>query len=93
MALQLKAAIAQMTSRKATSAKGLPVTYYSAFALDCEPNPLLRFPGQIEFQPNEDEIKALSIAEGAVFDMMILQVVNLRNGIPVCQVKLTPAKK
>ncbi len=39
MALQFKAYIANVTSRKALNAKGQPVTYYSAFAVDAEPNP------------------------------------------------------
>ncbi|HBJ83511.1 MAG TPA: hypothetical protein DDZ88_06510 [Verrucomicrobiales bacterium] len=71
-----------------TNAKGQPVTYYSAFALDAEPNPLLRYPGQIEFQPSEEEIKDKGIVEGANFSLFIMGINNLRNGIPVCQVKL-----
>lgn len=86
--MKIQAVIAQVTSRKATSAKGTPVTYYSAFAIDAEPNPLLRYPGQIEFQPNEDEIKERGIIEGACFDLSIMAITNLRNGIPVCQVRL-----
>lgn len=86
--MKINAVIAQVTSRKATNAKGAPVTYYSAFALDAEPNPLLRFPGQIEFQPSEDEIKERGIVEGAQFDLAIMAITNLRNGIPVCQVRL-----
>lgn len=91
MALQFKAYIAQVTSRKAINAKGQPVTYFSAFAVDAEPNPSLRFPGQVEFQPSEDEIKEMHIVEGAQFDLAIMQVTNLRNGIPVVQAKLTTA--
>lgn len=93
MALQFKAYIANVTSRKALNAKGQPVTYYSAFAVDAEPNPALRFPGQVEFQPTEDEIKTMNICEGAMFDFAIMQVTNLRNGVPVVQAKLTTAAK
>jgi hypothetical protein len=75
------------------TAKGNPVTYFSAFAVDMEANPALRFPGQVEFQPTEEEIKTLNICEGAVFDLAILQVTNLRNGVPVVQAKLTVSKK
>jgi hypothetical protein len=93
MALKFKAFIAQVTSRKALNGKGQPVTYYSAFAVDAEPNPSLRFPGQVEFQPSEEEIKTLNICEGAEFDLSIMQVTNLRNGVPVVQAKLVPAAK
>lgn len=93
MALKFKAYIANVTSRKAQNAKGQPVTYYSAFALDMEPNPAMRYPGQVEFQPTEDEIKSLNIAEGAEFDLSIMQVLNLRNGVPVVQAKLAPVQK
>lgn len=93
MALKFQATIAQVTSRKVTNGKGQNVTYYSAFALDNEPNPLLRFPGQVEFQPNEEEIKTLNICEGAQFDLSIMQVLNLRNGVPVVQAKLSPVSK
>ena len=86
--MKIQAVIAQVTSRNAISAKGNPVTYYSAFALDAEPNPMLRFPGQIEFQPSEAEIKEKGIIEGAEFEMSIMGITNLRNGIPVCQVKI-----
>jgi len=86
--MKIQAVIAQVTSRKAINAKGVPVTYYSAFALDAEPNPMLRFPGQIEFQPSEDEIKEKGIAEGEAFDLAIMSIINLRNGVPVCQVKI-----
>jgi hypothetical protein len=93
MALQFKAYIAQVTSRKAVNAKGQAVTYFSAFAVDMEPNPALRYPGQVEFQPTEDEIKTLNICEGAQYDLNILSITNLRNGIPVVQAKLAVAKK
>lgn len=86
--MNISAVIAQVTTRKATRANGTPVTYYSAFALDAEPNPLLRFPGQIQFNPTEEDIKERNICEGAAFKLHIMQILELRNGIPVCQVKL-----
>lgn len=86
--MNISAVIAQVTTRKATRQNGSPVTYYSAFAVDAEPNPLLRFPGQIQFNPTEEEIKERSICEGAAFKLHIMQILELRNGIPVCQVKL-----
>jgi hypothetical protein len=93
MALKFRAYIAQVTSRKATDKVGRPVLYYSAVAMDMEPNPGMRYPGQVEFQTNEDEIKTLNICEGAEFEMNILNIVAVRNGIPVVQAKLSPASK
>ncbi len=88
--MNIEAVISQVTSRKTVNQKGQEVVYYDAFCLDLEPDPLKRYPGQISFKPTLDEIKEKGIVEGAKYTIHILGFQDLRNGVPVCQVKLEP---
>lgn len=85
--MKIEAQITQVTSREYTRGNGTKTTYFDAFALDAEPDPMKRFPGQIQLKPTEEEIKRLNIAEGARFTLHIMQIQEVRNGVPICSVK------
>lgn len=92
--MKIEAVASQVTSRQYVNQKGVTSTYYDAFFLDAEADPMKRFPGQIQTKPTEDEVKRLSICEGAKFTLHIMQVQEVRNGVPVCVVKYeAPATK
>lgn len=92
--MKIEAVASQVVSRPYTNQKGVTSTYYDAFWLDAEPDPMKRFPGQIQTKPNEDEIKRLNIAEGSKFTLHIMQIQEVRSGVPVCVVKYeTTGKK
>lgn len=91
--MKIEAYINTVTPREYVRQNGTKTTYYDAFALDAEPDPTKRFPGQIHLKPTEEEIKRLSIAEGARFTLHIMQILEVRNGVPIMQVKYeAPAK-
>lgn len=85
--MRIEAQAVQVTSRPYTNQKGVTTTYYDAFWLDTEPDPMKRFPGQIQTKPSEDELKRLAICEGSRFTLHIMQVMELRNGVPIMNVK------
>lgn len=74
-----------MTARKYTNQKGVENTYYDAFLMDAESNTMDRFRGQLQIKPT---VGTHSLCEGRKVTAHIMQVLELRNGIPVCQVKL-----
>lgn len=86
--MKLHAVVTQVTARKYAGKDGTERTYFDAFLMDAEPNPLDRFPGQIAFKPTADEVKEFSIVEGAQLEAKIMQVLELRNGVPVCQLRI-----
>ena len=86
--MKIEAVVVQMAARKYTNNKGVENTYYDAFLMDSEPNPLDRFPGQVQIKPTAEDVAAHSLCEGRKVTAHIMQVLELRNGIPVCQVKL-----
>lgn len=93
--MKIEAVASQVVSRPYTNQKGITNTYYDAFFLDAEPDPMKRFPGQIQTKPSEEEIKRLNICEGARFTLHIMQIQEVRSGVPICVVKYEapPVKK
>ncbi|MES2505400.1 MAG: hypothetical protein V4599_01775 [Verrucomicrobiota bacterium] len=91
--MKIEAVASQVTSRQYVNQKGVQSTYYDAFFLDAEADPMKRFPGQIQTKPTEEEIKRLSIAEGSKFTLHIMQIQEVRNGVPICVVKYEAASK
>lgn len=85
--MKIEAVASQVVSRPYTNQKGITSTYFDAYFLDAEPDPMKRFPGQIQTKPTEEEVKRLSIAEGSKFTLHIMQIQEVRNGVPVCVVK------
>ena len=90
--MKIEAVVNQVQSRQYVNQKGVAQTYYDAYFLDAEPDPMKRFPGQIQTKPTEEEIKRLLIAEGAKFTLHIMQIQEVRNGIPICAVKYETAQ-
>lgn len=86
--MKMEAVVVQMTARKYTGRSGVEQTYYDAFLIDAEPNPMVRFPGQVNIKPTREDVEKHSIVEGRKLTAHIMQVLELRNGIPVCQVRL-----
>lgn len=86
--MKIEAVVVQMTARKYTNQKGIENTYYDAFLMDAESNPMDRFPGQVQIKPTAEDVAAHSLCEGRKVTAHIMQVLELRNGIPVCQVRL-----
>jgi len=92
--MKIEAVANLVNGREYTKQNGQKSTYYDAFFLDAEPDPLKRFPGQIQTKPTEEEIKRLNICEGARFTLHIMQIQEVQNGVPVCVVKYeAPATK
>lgn len=91
--MKIEAVASQVTSRQYTNQKGVQSTYFDAFFLDAEADPMKRFPGQIQTKPTEEEVKRLSICEGAKFTLHIMQIQEVRNGVPICVVKYESASK
>ncbi len=87
--MKIEAVVVQMTARKYTNMKGVENTYYDAFLMDAEPNPMNRFPGQVQIKPTADDVKTHDLCEGRTVTAHIMQVLELRNGIPIMQVKLS----
>lgn len=68
--MKIEAVAVQVTSRPYQRQNGTTQTYYDAFFMNAEADPMKRFPGQIQVKPTEEEIKRLSIAEGARFILL-----------------------
>ena len=86
--MKIEAVVVQMTARKYTGRSGVEQTYYDAYLMDAEADPMHRFPGQLNIKPTADDVKNHDICEGRKLTAHIMSVLELRNGIPVCQVRL-----
>ena len=86
--MKIEAVVVQLTTRKYTGRTGVENTYYDAYLMDAEPNPMNRFPGQLLIRPHADDVAKHTITEGRKLTAHIMAVQELRNGVPVCQVRL-----
>ena len=87
----LNAFISQVKSKAAVTKGGQSVVYHDVFLQDASSDMATRFPGEIVIRPDDEQFKALSMAEGVKLTVYIKQILELRNGLPVVRANLKPA--
>lgn len=83
--MKIEGIVSQVTERKSTSKMGLPVVYRDVFLIDGNPDAATRYPGEIVVRPTDDEFNSQNMKEGAKLTLHIRQILEVRNGLPVCR--------
>ena len=77
----------------AVSKIGAPVTYRDVHFSDTNPDPLTRLQGEVVWRPNDGEFLQSPCKRGDLFDLSVVQCLEMRNGNLVARVDLQPVKK
>lgn len=88
--MNMRAIVTQVQERKSTTKAGAPITYRDVFLADTNPDIRTRYPAEIVIRPNQEEYDQYKISEGSEHHIFIRQVLELRNGLPVCRVAIKP---
>lgn len=90
--MTFKGVVTQVRTQKATTQKGQAVTYRDVFLAELEANPMKRLQSEVCIRPNDDEALRFDFSEGKEFDIFVLQVLEVRNGVPVVRARVEAGK-
>jgi hypothetical protein len=83
--MKIEGIVSQVTERKGTTKQGSPVVYRDVFLIDANPDVATRYPGEIVIRPTDDEFSSQNMKEGAKITLFVRQILEVRNGLPVCR--------
>jgi len=90
--MKLTAIVSLVREQHAVSKAGTPVIYRDVHLVDAGNDPLTRFNGEVVYRPSDAEYLQQPVKRGEKFVVSVLQILEIRNGNPVCRVDLQPSK-
>jgi hypothetical protein len=91
--MKIDGIVSQVTERKGTTKQGAPVVYRDVFLIDANPDVATRYPGELVIRPTDDEFTCQNMKEGAKITLFVRQILEVRNGLPVCRAVVKQTSK